>query len=214
MRCPQCATPRHLEHGAANATIPYNPKENLEPKTLRQLPGTLAHLALRPSRFFLHLDPQRYAHFALLFGFICAFTGALLALLLLPTAPEAQASLLELQRQYSIPPQALTLLIILALPFTTAAEILFYGLLLHLSIRILHPQHRGLLLSFKIVAYAMAARLLLLIPVAGTFVAMVAFVVLLSIGVRLAQGLSVMRAVIAISIPILFLSGLGIFALT
>ena len=101
---------------------------------------------------------------------------------------------------------------LLSVPFQLALQLFLYAAIIHVIIRLTSPKDSDFALSFKVAAYASAALALVVIPVAGMFLAPIGYLTLLFIGCRNAFGLTwskTFMAVAPLSIMMFFAASLS-----
>ena len=89
-------------------------------------------------------------------------------------------------------------------PFQSVFFLLLFSAFLYLAIRITNPEHADFNLILRIIAYANAPTILVIVPVLGFFIGPVWFVINIFIGVKYALRLTWQRTILALS-PIFLL---------
>lgn len=88
---------------------------------------------------------------------------------------------------------------LLSVPFHLALQLFISAGLIHVILRLVSPHAADFALSFKVAAYAAAALALVVVPIAGAFIAPIGYLTLLFIGCRSAFGLSWGKTVMAVT---------------
>lgn len=86
-----------------------------------------------------------------------------------------------------------------SVPFQLVLQLFLYAAIIHVIIRLTSPRDSDFALAFKVAAYASAALGLVVIPVAGMFLAPIGYLTLLFIGCRNAFGLTWSKTFMAVT---------------
>ncbi len=192
-RCPFCGTP--LTPGAA-ASIPWENRKNLG--FFNALFATIKQVLFEPSDFFRRMPVTGGLGNPLLFFVIIVTVAfwacfALQLLILYGRGCHGSDLFLELFPR----------LLLLVAPFFAAIGVFIGSAILHLCLMIVGGANRTYEATFRVVCYAAAAHVWLLIPFCGGLIAVVWNIVLNAIGLSRAHYTSVGRAVLAIFLPAL-----------
>jgi hypothetical protein len=97
-----------------------------------------------------------------------------------------------------------------SLPVRAVLLILANSVITHLCLMVVGGSKRGFRTTFRIVCYAAAAYLFLIVPFLGFLIQIIYLRVLIIIGAREGHGISTGRAVFAVLLPLILLIGLGL----
>jgi len=126
---------------------------------------------------------------------------------------EAKANGEQMQGEMQLSRNAFYVAVLITLPFVTAIEILLYGLGINAMLQLTGHTGSTFKPCIKIVAYSFAARITLAIPVLGHILSSVYAIALLIIGVRYHLRAPLLKTAIAVILPVLLFSSLGLFAI-
>jgi hypothetical protein len=224
--CPSCASPQTqtpdaspsspaASPGRRRAGAPLSPPtankaDPQEPTHLRQWPRTLQRLFTAPGRFFTGLRADGGLLQAVGFGLFWSCFPALLGVTLfglINTQPHPILRLLYAIQQANDlgGPAPFVVVLPLILVLTAAAQVFVYGGLYHGLLYAMGVRPERMLLTFKIVAYALAGQAFLLIPgeEIPAILARILTTSLLMIGLRQAYQTTFLKAALVIAIPML-----------
>ncbi len=100
----------------------------------------------------------------------------------------------------------------ISLPVKAAFLILVNSVITHLCLMVVGGSKRGFRTTFRVVCFAAASYLFLLVPFLGLLIQVIYLRILIIIGVREGHGISTGRAVFAVLLPLILLAGLGLIA--
>jgi hypothetical protein len=99
---------------------------------------------------------------------------------------------------------------IISIPFTIALSILIGSGVTHLCLMIVGGNRKGFEATFRAVSYSHSALLFCIVPIIGNFVGGIYLMILAILGVREGHEISTGKAVLAILLPLIVVSVLGI----
>ncbi len=99
---------------------------------------------------------------------------------------------------------------VISIPFTVALSILLGSGVTHLCLMIVGGNRKGFVPTFRAISYSYSATLFYIVPFIGAFVGGVFLLVLAIFGVREGHEISTGKAVLAVLLPLIIVSGLGI----
>ncbi len=102
---------------------------------------------------------------------------------------------------------------LVAIPALVLAELVLSSAAIHLCLRLVGGQRGGFQATFRVMAYAQAARLWGLVPVVGGWIGMLWRMVIQVVGLREVHRISYGRLVLALSIPFLLILGFAVISL-
>ena len=117
-----------------------------------------------------------------------------------------------------VPPQLLSLttysvlltFAIILIPFTIAFSILVGSGVTHLCLMIVGGNRKGFEATFRAISYSHSALIFYIVPIIGNFVGGIYLMILAILGVREGHEISTGKAVLAVLLPLIVVSGLGI----
>ncbi len=215
--CPDCldgARAPQEGQGAQGASmgLPPVPLEDVRSAQgfFARLLETFRLLALTPVEFFTRLIPSRALLRPLVFGYLCAAFGLLMAIVWQITFDlPGQEPIREMAREQGIPIAIVEVAQVISVPFYAVFYLGLNTLVLHLAVRLVGGK-APLRKTFQIFAYSTGALLLNLIPFVGVFLSVFVQISAQFAGLRIIHDLSVGRAMLACIIPMgLVLLGIG-----
>lgn len=222
--CPPCLK----ENLAENAPPPspmeqrieeltsMNPSGSLEPSSVADVPSTIKAVLLKPSGFFASLSREGGTAAALIVGIVCNIVGTLCLLIWAPTFVGSEGTelmLTQVQSGLGWSRDVFLLGLMIALPFFTVLEVLLFALAMHAMLGFLGHRLQPFRVTFKLVAYTLAARLLIILPYVGQLLASVYGVALLIIGTRYAHRAPFLKTAIVVLVPVVVFSKLSLMAM-
>ena len=99
---------------------------------------------------------------------------------------------------------------IISIPFAIALSILIGSGVTHLCLMIVRGNQGGFEATFRAISYSHSALLFHIVPFVGSFVGGIYLMILAIIGVREGHDISTGKAVLAVLLPLIVVSGLGI----
>ena len=99
---------------------------------------------------------------------------------------------------------------IISIPFTIALSIIIGSGVTHLCLMIVGGNRRGFEATFRAISYSHSALLFHIVPIVGTFVGGIYLFILAILGVREGHEISTGKAVLAVLLPFIVVTGLGI----
>jgi hypothetical protein len=99
---------------------------------------------------------------------------------------------------------------IISIPFTIALSILIGSGVTHLCLMIVGGNQKGFEATFRAISYSYSAALFYIVPIIGNFVGGIYLFILAILGVREGHEISTGKAVLAVLLPLIVISGLGI----
>lgn len=184
---------------------------NDEPRRVADYPRTARRLLTGPSAFFarLHSGPGPLVQ-ALGFGVVCGAIGLLAGMVWGKALGEVDPLLLSSSAESGLPPWMLFLGMLAALPLAAGVQILVFALALLLILRVLRVERASFESLLRISSYSMLGSVFVVLPVIGGFLAILAQVLLLQIGVRRGLDAPYDKTFIAVLVTVLVLGMLGV----
>lgn len=99
---------------------------------------------------------------------------------------------------------------VISIPFAVALSILLGSGVIHLCLMIVGGNQRGFAPTFRAISYSHSALLFYIVPFIGSFVGVIYLFILAIHGVREGHEISTGKAVLAVLLPLIIVSGLGI----
>jgi hypothetical protein len=99
---------------------------------------------------------------------------------------------------------------VISIPFTIALSIFIGSGVTHLCLMIVGGNQKGFEATFRAVCYSYSASLFYIVPIIGSLVGVIYFFILAILGVREGHEISTGKAVLAVLLPFIVVTGLGI----
>ncbi len=181
---------------------------------LEALFSTWRAVMFGPGRFFASLSPEprlsRPLLYAVLVGSIGIISGSFWGYML--ERSDLFSSLFEGTGGMDMD-ITITTGLILAAPFLAAFQQFIFSGILHICLLCTGGNRSGYHTTFSVVAFSASTQVLSIIPFIGSVLGSVWSLALIVIGLKTLHGISALRAVIAILLPVLFFCCLGMLAL-
>jgi hypothetical protein len=99
---------------------------------------------------------------------------------------------------------------IILIPFWVAFSIVVGSGVIHLCVMIVGGNRKGFEATFRAISYSQSALLFYIVPVIGSIVGGIYYLILIILGVREGHEISTGKAVLAVLLPLIIVFGLGI----